>query len=365
MIDLQIALDSIASPRADSSGHKMAEVVGSQHEEANGKSYTCGGLFAGIGGFCFGFEDAGFETLWCNDLSKEAGSAYLRNFDDAHFINSDVKSLNAMRDLSQVDVLHAGFPCQSFSAAGFRLGFEDPRGQLFFEIVRLLKEWGEQRPKVLVLENSPHLKDGEGGAWFRTVQTEIQRAGYWFTSSNAFVLDTREHGGLPQRRKRLFMIAVNQDFADFNPIDLSGIEPERQMNISDLIRLDETDDYYYLNEDSKYAHMIKKQVTNEDPYQLYQLRKYFVRVPEKGVCPTLTANMGLGGHNVPFVQDGGRMRKLTERECLDLQGFPQTFEFPTEMSMSKRYELIGNSVSPVISRVIAKKVNRFLSGGLS
>jgi DNA (cytosine-5)-methyltransferase 1 len=365
MTDLQTVLESMSSTSAHSSKLKLAEDVGSQHQGTRGKPFTCGGLFAGIGGFCFGFEEAGFETLWCNDLSKDAGSAYLKNFDGAQFINRDVKSLRAMHDLAPVDVLHAGFPCQSFSAAGFRLGFEDPRGQLFFEIVRLLKEWGEKKPKVVVLENSPHLKDGEGGTWFRTVQTEIQRAGYWFASPNAFVLDTREHGGLPQRRKRLFMIAVNQDFADFNPIDLSGIEARKQINISNMIRLNEKNDYYYLHEDSKYAHMIQKQVINEDPYQLYQLRKYFVRVPEKGVCPTLTANMGLGGHNVPFIQDGGRMRKLTERECLDLQGFPQTFEFPEEMVISKRYELIGNSVSPVISKLIAKQVSSFLAGETS
>lgn len=94
-------------------------------------------------------------------------------------------------------------------SAGKRLGFEDPRGKLFFEIIRLLNEWGSSKPKILVLENSPHLKDGEGGLWFRTIQTEIQRSGYWFGASSSFILDTRENGGLPQRRKRLFMIACS------------------------------------------------------------------------------------------------------------------------------------------------------------
>jgi DNA (cytosine-5)-methyltransferase 1 len=355
-------LNSTADSNASPTHSQSSDVEHSQEVFSTGKPLTCGGLFAGIGGFCLGFTEAGFETLWCNDLSKEAATVYLENFPGANYIQADVKALNASNDLKAVDVLHAGFPCQSFSAAGFRKGFADDRGKLFYEIIRLVKEWGVNKPKVLVLENSPHLRDGEGGAWFRTVQTEIQRCGYWFSSSNAFVLDTREHGGLPQRRKRLFMIAVSQDFADFNPIDLNGIVPERQIDISEVIRLNETDDYYYLHEDSKYAHMIQKQVTNDDPFQLYQLRKYFVRVPEKGVCPTLTANMGLGGHNVPFVSDGGRMRKLTERECLSLQGFPTEFHFPSGMTMSKRYEVIGNSVSPFISRFIARQVSRFLSG---
>jgi site-specific DNA-cytosine methylase len=87
-------------------------------------------------------------------------------------------------------------------------------------------EWGSSKPKILVLENSPHLKDGEGGLWFRTIQTEIQRSGYWFGASSSFILDTRENGGLPQRRKRLFMIAVNQDFFDFNPFNLKDVAPK-------------------------------------------------------------------------------------------------------------------------------------------
>lgn len=321
---------------------------------------TCGGLFAGIGGFCYGFESVGFETLWCNDLSKEAAQTHAVNFPHVRYIQADVKKLSANKNLLPVDVLHAGFPCQSFSAAGRRLGFEDPRGQLFYEITRLLKEWGDNKPKVIVLENSPNLKDGDGGSWFRTVQTEIQRCGYWFSSSNAFVLDTREHGGLPQRRKRLFMIAVSQDYADYNPINFNGLVALTETPIQNIIRLNESEEFYFLHTENKYAHMIQKQVNQSDPYQLYQLRKYLVRVPESGVCPTLTANMGRGGHNVPFVRDGERLRKLTERECLDLQGFSKDFHFPVNLPPARRYELIGNSVSPVISKIIAERVFKFL-----
>jgi len=328
------------------------------------QKFTCGALFAGIGGFCYGFEKSGFRTLWCNDMSPDAALTYKENFENSRYICGDIKQLKADQDLDPVDVLHAGFPCQSFSAAGHRLGFADPRGQLFFEIIRLLKEWGNQKPKILVLENSPHLKDGEGGSWFRTVQTEIQRSGYWFSAANTFIIDTRDNGGLPQRRKRLFMVAVSQDYSDFNPISLNNLAAKKIFDIKEIIKFGEVNDYYYLHDENKYFHMIKKIVDDDDPFQLYQLRKYFVRVPEKGVCPTLTANMGLGGHNVPFLREGDRMRKLTEWECLALQGFPSNFKFPEGMTKSKRYQQIGNSVSPVISELISLNIINFLRGNI-
>lgn len=320
---------------------------------------TCGGFFAGIGGFCVGFERAGFKTEWCLDLSEEAAVTYKANFPDVQYFIRDITGIKGS-ELKPVDVLHAGFPCQSFSGAGYRMGFDDPRGQLFFEIPRLLKEWGNHRPKVVVLENSPHLKDGGSGVWFKTVQVEIQRAGYWFSAANTFILDAREHGGLPQRRKRLFMVAVRDDLYDHNGISLNAVAPQQRVELSDILTKEDVDESYYLPSDNKYNQLIKQSVSSDDPYQVYQLRKYIVRVPESGVCPTLTANMGLGGHNVPFVFHNRKLRKLTEYECLMLQGFPPEFKFPDAVKRNKRYVLVGNAVSPAVSGVIAARIKSFL-----
>lgn len=329
-------------------------------KHAKKPKFTCGGLFAGIGGFCIGFERAGFETAWALDLSTDAAAAYGQNFPDTPYFVRDVSAVKTS-ELEPVDVLHAGFPCQSFSNAGLRMGFEDPRGQLFFAIPRLLKEWGQERPNVVVMENSPFLKLGEGGAWLKTIVTEIQRAGYWFSEKNCFELDAREHGGLPQRRKRLFMVAVRNDRFDYNGIDLRKVQADRRQTLDELISNGAVDDHYYLPQNNRYRHLISEEAISSDPYQLYQLRKYFVRVPEPGICPTLTANMGLGGHNVPFVRHGHRIRRLTEWECLALQGFPADFTLPEYLAKGNRYVLVGNAVSPAVSYHVAVETQKFLS----
>ncbi len=113
---------------------------------------------------------------------------YLHNIEDANFLEKNITNTLA-RDLEPVDILHAGFPCQSFSQAGARKGFEDPRGKLFFEIMRIVEEFKDKKPKVLVFENSPFLNYGEGGAWFLQLQAAIRRAGYWFRDSNAVELN--------------------------------------------------------------------------------------------------------------------------------------------------------------------------------
>ena len=101
---------------------------------------TYGALFAGIGGFCSGFDDENFIGRWASDLCNDCESAYKFNYPETDFILSDIRALKG-HQLTPVTVLHGGFPCQSFSQAGNRMGFDDERGHLFFEIVRLLNEW--------------------------------------------------------------------------------------------------------------------------------------------------------------------------------------------------------------------------------
>ena len=319
--------------------------------------YTCGGLFAGIGGFCLGFEKAGFRPSWASDNDRHVGQTYRENFPNTSFLLKDIQDLEAT-ELAPVDILHAGFPCQSFSGAGNRMGFGDPRGQLFNTMIDLLERM-PVKPRVLLFENAPYLLLGDGGLWFDHVKRRIRRAGYWFNEVNTLTIDTHRHFGLPQRRKRLFMIATNRDFFDFNPFTCLP-ENQHPRGLSAYVRQEPVDDpRYYLPPDNRYGEWLLGEGKNMASNQLIQLRQHLIRKQKPDICPTLTANMGAGGHNVPFLMDEGKLRKLTERECLNLQGFPKEFRFPEKMPSSKKYSQIGNSVSPLVSEWLAEQILKF------
>ena len=318
------------------------------------KKYSCGALFSGIGGFCKGFELAGFQTKWATDFDQEVAQTYAHNFPETKFIKADLANLD-LNKLDKVDIIHAGFPCQSFSQAGNRKGFNDPRGKLFDVMIDKI-EASSWRPSLLVLENSPYLLSGEQGLWFEHIQERLNDLGFWFSDQNAIEVDASEHCGLPQRRKRLFMLACNKDDFDFNSLNFLPPKVPLQ-SIDEFLETDIAhNDYYYLSSDNKYGEMLTKVAKKLKKNQLVQLRKYYFREVEFGFCPTLTANMGLGGHNVPFLLETNGLRKLTEKECLNLQGFKEDFEFPKEIAHAAQYRMIGNSVSPKVANLIAKKV---------
>ncbi len=294
--------------------------------------------------------------MWALEVNEEAVETYKLNLPHVDVVHEDIITFNKSDSiLPRVDILHAGFPCQSFSQAGNRTGFDDPRGKLFFEIITFIKKLGAERPSVLVFENSPHLMFGANGSWFDEIRLEIQRAGYWFGPENAPVIDARQHGGLPQRRERLFMVALLRDVFDYNPF--FGVS--KATAIEDIANFFETsevkDDTYFLPENNKYGNWILKEGQKLPPNSLIQLRQSILRPQPPGVCPTLTANMGLGGHNVPFIIDRGRLRKLTELECLRLQGFEDGFRWP-DINRSAKYRLIGNSVSPRVAEKIGVNI---------
>lgn len=319
---------------------------------------TAAGLFAGIGGLCHGLEQAGFKNLWATDFDSEVATTYRHNYPQSDFIHEDINKLD-FDSLPPVDLMHGGFPCQSFSQAGNRKGFDDPRGQLFITMMNKIAAM-ENKPKVLLFENSPHIKTGDNGGWFSQIVFSIRKAGYRFSAANCFDLNASEHAGSPQSRIRLFMIAYRKDLGSFNPfLDLSfKIAPKPLEAMLDRGRV--SDPYYFLNPENKYSRMIKSQAAGSADPRIFQLRKTVIRVQLQGVCPTLTANMGAGGHNVPFIFDKKEVRKLTERECLRLQSFPEEFTFPDSIARSSRYRMIGNAVNAGVSEGIGTYVQNKL-----
>ena len=330
---------------------------------------TVGCLFSGMGGFATGLAKAGFEIRWASDNDVSACTAFRHSFPDVNLLEKDIRCLSVEADeLATVDVLAAGFPCQSFSQAGERRGLEDPRGRLFFEIPRLLSEFEPaRRPSLIVLENVPNLLYGAGKAWFDSIRRAIRRAGYWFREDSCWTVNVKDATSLPQDRERLFMVAASRKHFTYNPFTPPSI-PNGVNGPSET--LDEFVDRTrpgppssYLSQNNRYYKMIDREMASgESDTNIYQLRRSYVREKKQGLCPTLTANMGIGGHNVPFVRDSWGIRRLTVEEVAGLQGFDATAPLFPDMPMPEKYRLLGNAVCVHLAQLVGEKCADILDG---
>lgn len=305
-------------------------------------------LFAGVGGIRIGFERAGFKTVFANDFDKNCKQTYDLNFPDSQLVVEDITKIHE-DDLPKFDFLLGGFPCQAFSIAGYRKGFEDDRGRgnLFFDVVRFIKA---HSPQGFLLENVKNLKTHDGGNTFRVIQDTLEKLGYHIKFK---VLNSMEYGNVPQNRERIYIVG----FKDKSRIEAFKFpEPVKLTKaIKDILEPVVEEKYYY-NGKPLYE-KLKNDVTEEG--KVYQWRRQYVRENKKSVCPTLTANMGMGGHNVPIIFDGKGIRKLTPRECARIQGFPDNYKLP-KAADSVLYKQFGNSVTvPVLER-IAKNIQAVL-----
>lgn len=326
-------------------------------QDCQDSEFTAGSLFAGIGGFCTAFKNAGFRILWANENDPKAAETYAYNFPEVKLFTKSIKDLSVVGDsLEPVDVLTAGFPCQPFSLAGNKLGFKDPRGRLFFEIIRILREFGEYRPKIVVLENVSNILNHNNGKTFSAITEQIQKAGYWFSPKSYAVLNTKIHTDIPQNRERLYMVAFSWNAFDYFEFDFP--QPVNELrNVRDFLDLNEpADSRYYFNENSKYGRKFADSMAEGDPNAVYLLRRAYVRENKSGTVFTLTANMGEGGHNVPVIKDDWGIRKLTPKECLRLQGFNEDkFSFPPNLAECHQYKQIGNAVTAALVEKIAEE----------
>ena len=312
---------------------------------------SAGCLFSGMGGLASGLTAAGFEIRWANDNDPNACTVFRRRLPGVRLLEQDVGMLPGS-ELAPVDVLAAGFPCQSFSQAGDRRGFDDERGALFFEIPRLLREL-PSRPHLLILENVPHLLYGADGAWFDTIRRELRRAGYWFRDSACWTVNVKDVTDLPQDRERLFMVAASREHFSYNPFVRPATEVVRRSLDEIVDRKSPAHEALYLPPDNRYFRLIDREMERGESRQnIYQLRRSYVREKKSGLCPTLTANMGIGGHNVPFVRDAWGIRRLSVAEVAQLQGFNDA-NFPMDMPDSEKYRLLGNAVCVKLARLAA------------
>lgn len=314
------------------------------------KRFKVGCLFAAIGGFCRAFEEVGAQVVWANEKDKFAKETFEANFPHIRYLHKPVEDLCVKNDrLEPVDILTAGFPCQPFSVAGEKLGFKDERGLLFLDIVRIIKEFGRDKPKILLLENVRNFRTHDRGRTFKRVQIEIQKAGYWFNEQNAAILNTVTHTDIPQNRARVFMVAMScQHFASNT---FCFPEPLPEGSLRSVWEFLDTrykqEAVHYFTEESQYYQPFREAIQrSSNRRSIYQLRRSYVRENMSGVCFTLMANMGEGGHNQPVIKDRWGIRKLTPRECARLQGYEDSwFKIPPQLSNTQIYKQIGNSVT--------------------
>ena len=319
------------------------------------QKFTVGGLFSGVGGVELGFEQAGFKTIWANEFDKYSSKTYRLNHGD-HLIEDDVHLLQG-KDLEPVDVLTGGFPCQAFSVAGYRKGFKDERGNLFFQICRAIDEL-KTKPKVLMLENVKNLTGHDKGKTAKVIVNSLRELGY---SVFWNIFNTSVHTDIPQNRERTFIICFKDEadwefnnkqscskkFSEQLPLSKS----KKKKNFRELLEKGDVHERFYYKQNAYMYKDLKKSITSKDT--VYQWRRVYVRKNKSNECPTLTANMGTGGHNVPLILDDAGIRKLTPRECLNFQGFPKSYKFPDDVGQSQRYKQAGNAVTVNLVHKIA------------
>lgn len=347
-------------------------------------------LFSGIGGFHLGFEQAGLgECVWANDWSEHSAAVYKHRFPNTAYKFGDITSID-VDELPSFDLLAGGFPCQAFSLAGKRRGFEDTRGTLFFEIARILEA---KRPRLVLLENVKGLLSHDDGETFRVILETMDELGYWVEWS---VLNSKNFG-VPQNRERVFIVGHfgNKGGGQIFPLGQNdGKLNKGQSYISSCL-----DGNYHKGSSrgfgGKARQLIKEDVglnqvgtlgKDSEATRVYSTsglartikngggmgaktglyafsssqRKHGIETRIKeGEANTLTTQSE-SNKSMNFVTEENRIRRLTPRECERLQGFPDDWTLVPfknkPMSDSARYKMLGNAVTVNVIQTIGESI---------
>lgn len=315
------------------------------------KSFSFIDLFAGVGGLRIPFDDRG-QCVFSSELDPAARAVYSENFNEPiEEIDTDISLVGEAipEDFPKHDLLLAGFPCQPFSHAGLRKGFEDIRGTLFFSIAAIVKA---RRPKAILLENVRGLKAHDQGFTFRRIKETLEELGYVF---HAKVLNARDFG-LPQNRNRLFMVCLRDDLP--GAFDFQFPEPTHsraELRVGDFLD-PQVDDKYTLSDKLWEGHQRRKSTNSQNGkgfgYQLFNEDSEYVA--------TISARYYKDGSEVLIEQKGKNPRKLTPNEARRLQGFPDSFRLPK--SDIQAYRQFGNAVPVSVIRALEKSLKNYLGG---
>ena len=312
-------------------------------------SFTFIDLFAGIGGFRLGMEALGGECVFGSEIDKHAVATYERNFGEKPA--GDITKIDA-RDVPDHDILCGGFPCQPFSVSGKRLGFEDARGTLFFEIMRIVKE---KRPQAVFLENVANYVTHQNGETLKRTLEMLREAGY---VANHSVLNASEYG-VPQARKRLYIVGVRKDrekvpFRFPEPVEekialkefLVSKEEAEGMAIErsdiDIYKTDVSGD---LNGRSNKPIQIGRISKGGQGERVYSI---------EGHAITLSAHGGGAASKTGAYLIDGVVRRLHPIECRRVMGFPEDFRIDPRAGQA--YKQFGNAVVVDVVEAIGRKL---------
>ena len=312
-------------------------------------------LFAGIGGFRKGFENAEYECVFTSEINAPCQQVYETNFGSKPF--GDITKIEPS-DIPDFDILLAGFPCQPFSISGKKMGFEDTRGTLFFDVCRIIET---KQPKVVVLENVKHLIHHDKKRTFSTILKALTALGYNVTHK---LLNAKDFG-VPQNRERIFIIATKKHYFDF-----SKLKKKKKVVLRDF--LDTEGDFEFIDK-SEYTLIdapkdqesglifvgyrnknIWKTGIRENTEHLSRVHRQPNRIYSiDGTHPTIPSQETAGRFFI-YIPELDAVRKLTLNECYRIMGFASTFK--KHSNVGEQYKQIGNSVAIPVIQAIAESI---------
>lgn len=301
-------------------------------------------LFAGIGGTRLGFYQTGkTKVVFSSEIDKFAAKTYSANFGE--FPHGDITQIDE-NEIPDHDILVGGFPCQAFSQAGKKRGFEDARGTMFFEIARILRK---KQPKAFLLENVKNLVSHDKGRTFKVIKEILYELGYEVTP---LVYKAKDYG-VPQNRERIYIVGFNKatvpNYSEFN----APVPPKSDVNVG-MILEDNVSDKYTISDKLWEGHQRRKKEHKEKGngfgYSLFNASSPYTN--------TISARYYKDGSEILIEQKDKNPRKITPREAARLQGFPENYIIP--VSDTQSYKQFGNSVAVPVIHAIAEEIIKVL-----
>lgn len=321
-------------------------------------------LFAGIGGIRLGFDQAfgdAIKTVFISEWDEKAVETYKANFNDSVDIVGDITKVDE-KEIPEHDILLAGFPCQAFSLAGHKRGFEDARGTLFFDVARIIKE---HKPKIVFCENVKNLVNHDRGRTFQLIRNILEELGYAVFYQ---VLNSKDFG-VPQNRERIYIVAFRNDIAPSGFVFPQKIDDTKV--IKDIVEEKEVSSKYYLS--TVYLTSLKRH--KERHVSKGNGFGYEIRELDSVAGAIVCGGMGRERNLIidkrltdftPVTHIKGEVnreyiRKMTPREWARLQGFPNDFKLV--VADTHLYKQFGNSVTVPVVRAIAEQIKVQLEKG--